>query len=113
MRLTTIYGKKLDELTYQEMMTFFKEHLFFKFMASGRVGIEAGCQDVVDTFIGHFAQKGTIDQLAIGIDARNEYVRDLTLRIVDSFITMGTKGFEPIMTGTWTSIAQHNLYKAT
>lgn len=107
MRFSSIYGKKLGDLTYQEMMQFFRQHLFFKFMDNGRLGIEVGCTDAVDNFIGHFEQKGVLKPIAIGIDVKNEFVRDLTLRIVDGLITNGTGSFEAIMTGTWTAIAQY------
>jgi len=107
MRFTTIYGKALGELTYQEMMQFFMDHIFFKFMDNGRRGIEGGANEAVTNFIGHFEQKGVLTPVTIGIDAKNELARDLTRRLVNSFITGGTSNWEAALTGTWTAIAQY------
>jgi hypothetical protein len=107
MRFSSIYGKKLGDLTYQEMMQFFMEHLFFKFMDHGRQGIANGANEAVANFIGHFEQKGVLTPITIGIDAKNELARDLTLRLVNSFITGGTSNWEAALTGTWVAIAQY------
>lgn len=107
MRFSSIYGKKLGELTYQEMMSFFMDHIFFKFMDNGRRGIETGATEAVENFIGHFEQKGVLKPIAIGIDVKNEFARDLTKRMVESFITGGTSNWMAALTGTWTAIAQY------
>ena len=107
MRFTSIYGKPLSELTYQEMMTFFKQHIFFKFMDKGRSGIENACREAVENFIGHFEQKGVIPQATVTLDEKDELTRDLVLRIVDGFIASGTTSFEATLTGTWVAIAQY------
>jgi len=107
MRFSSIYGKKLGDLTYQEMMQFFREHLFFKFMDNGRRGLGIACGEVVENFIGHFEQKGVLKPYTIGLDAKAAIVNDLTQRIVNGLITRGTGCFEEIMTGTWTAIAQY------
>lgn len=107
---SSINGVKLGELSYEEMMRFSKELIFFKFMDNGRSGIESACREVIGIFIGHFEKKG----FPVGDMRRceqEEAANDLISRIINSFITRGTSEFEGILNGAWTNIAQYKPAK--
>lgn len=98
MRFTNIDGKELQELQMSEICDFFQEHIFFKFMDSGRSGLVAGAQDLVDTCLfraEQFAVKKSGKKPA-RFDKRefsDELFRDAQRRIIDAFI----KGGSPAM----------------
>jgi hypothetical protein len=98
-RFVKINDKPLERLRMEEFTDFFTEHIFFKFMDGGRVGIQVGVQDLVDNSIAR-----TLAALPTNIDKRirpSRRLQDPALttklydyhlpRIVSAFINGGTK----------------------
>lgn len=110
MRYVSLYGKTLGECTYQELMAFFKQHIFYQFMDGGVHGMRTGCRNAVENMIGHFEQRKVIKRDAIQQEDYDRYVNDLTQRVVDGFITSGSQCIEGCLINTFTALAQHKMF---
>jgi hypothetical protein len=99
MRFASINGQSHSEIKYPDMVDFFTEHTFFKFMSSGREGLMDGAVDAFDNMVMFFAvQKKTKkaqQEATEGADAfRDEVLRYGQKKMIDGFITHGSRGLK-------------------
>jgi hypothetical protein len=96
-RFVAINDKPVNENNVHELTDFFVEHLFFKFMDSGRKGLDAGIQDLIVTAEDRviLSQKTKADQERIQLkfahnDIYAKLFKDHSQKIMSAFITGGT-----------------------
>ena len=88
--------KDLSSVTINEFLT---DHIFFRFMESGRLGLRSGCMDAIDTLITwndfngnlpeHFKEEMQNDETNF-----NKLVDMFTKMVTNAFITQGTQGIK-------------------
>lgn len=102
MRFTEMAGKKMTEIEFEVLRKELSRHLFFKFMESGRAGLESGVNNVVDTLIGFQFDRNPIKGKTFNTmltDEESRYVRETAIEMfLNNFVTSGTKEFEDTIT---------------
>jgi len=96
MRFTMIDDQPIHEVAFDKFVGFFTEHLFFKFMDSGRNGMVAGYKDLVDnTFFRAeqiYADRGQAPKRFKDQTLYDAIYNDGLQRVIDGFIKSGTEG---------------------
>lgn len=111
MRFSSIKGKKLGELTHDEMQSHFTDHIFFRFMDRGREGMISACRDAIDNYIDHYVERKVIKKDAISSEEYEQYVQDFTLKCMSDFITRGSIGIKEALFSYHIVIAQHKRFQ--
>jgi len=99
MILRNIDGVDIQDVDFNVFVNFFTEHMFFKFMESGRSGIVAGYTDLVDNTV--FRAEKLYEKRGLHAVTPKRF-KDKTLyeviyndglpRVIDGFIKSGTDG---------------------
>lgn len=87
-----IDGQKLGVVKTEVFMDFFTDHLFFRFFDTGRSGLADGINNLVDSLITMFEQRGELKKGQITSEERQEIIQLATKNIVNGLIEEGTTG---------------------
>lgn len=58
MKFESINDKRVEDLSLTDLNIFLSENAFFKFMDSGRSGLQSGAEDAIDNFSAWIMSKG-------------------------------------------------------
>jgi hypothetical protein len=99
MILRNIDGIEIQDVDFNVFVNFFTDHMFFKFMDSGRSGIVSGYKDLVDNTV--FRAEKLYEKRGLTAATPKRF-KDQTLyeviyhdglpRVIDGFIKSGTEG---------------------
>lgn len=100
MRFTSIEvngtAVKIEDVKFSDLVTFFKSHVFNKFMDSGRRGLESAAVDTLDNFIVYAQAKNRLARRVELTDAEyRECLSCMTEGLMNAFITGGTGNLIP------------------
>jgi hypothetical protein len=113
-KFLAINGKPLWENEMSDFVDFFTQHIFFKFMDSGREGMREGVLDLIDTSVARTIEGVTARNIGsrqsqierqekLASDAMRKQLFDENLpRIMNRFIISGTKGLREAVFGAAT-----------
>ncbi len=89
---------RVEDMKLDDLKAFFHEHVFFKFMDSGRTGVTNAVPDVIDNFVQWIEARGAFGRAKLTKRLGLERYLDLTKRasaeIVDGLIMRGSAGIK-------------------
>jgi hypothetical protein len=103
-KFLAINGKPLWENEMSDFVDFFTQHIFFKFMDSGREGMREGVLDLIDTSVARTIEGVTarnIGSRQSQIERQEKFDENLP-RIMNRFFISGTKGLREAVFGAAT-----------
>ena len=109
MRLSTLNQTPLNAVSYGELMDFFADHVFFKFMAQGRSGLSEGVDDAIDNISSWVIARSreTQEPMAELSDALGVQLKRDALKVAtDGFIRSGSLGLRTAVQSIHTLLYQ-------
>jgi hypothetical protein len=98
-----IDDKPIGEVPHEAMMEVMVDHCFFRFMDSGRSGLQSASRDCVHTFIARCVARKTI-KANPAFDLVQRMSSELAKDLVNRFILSGTQGIYHALQASFTSV---------
>jgi hypothetical protein len=91
---STINGKAISDASYSELVEFFQEDIFFRFMDHGRQGIKDAASDVVDAMAVFLMQRNipSTPYRDLTPDESEQVKKQAGVQITHHFIKSGSSG---------------------